>query len=291
MSDLKSYISSKMSCSMPPRGELEDILKKYPWFTTARITLNGNKREDDPILVLHYLCHSSKTINYVSEEVSGNSEASQNTDGHIQKEQTSISDGYDSTSPDTISEQQNTEADSKYRDVTAADSEDILSNSEAAQQNCEAESADTATGTEYSEPEKATRSAMPDATPEGLTPKDGDFQGDNPEMVAMASQAVAADATANIADNTGESDLIETFLQKGEHRITPTDDTPEEDVSERSSVLDLSGELLSEELAEIYRAQGLNAEAKKIYEQLSLVYPEKSVYFAEIIGEIESGNK
>ena len=47
--------------------------------------------------------------------------------------------------------------------------------------------------------------------------------------------------------------------------------------------------LVTEELAEIYLAQGLCDEAVGIYRKLSLLYPEKSVYFAEIIGRI--GNK
>ena len=47
----------------------------------------------------------------------------------------------------------------------------------------------------------------------------------------------------------------------------------------------------TEELAEIYRQQGLNDEACAIYRKLSLRNPEKSVYFAELIDEIASEGK
>jgi len=41
--------------------------------------------------------------------------------------------------------------------------------------------------------------------------------------------------------------------------------------------------MYTEELASIYMDQGCFAEAVKIYGRLSLLYPEKSIYFAEII--------
>ena len=49
-------------------------------------------------------------------------------------------------------------------------------------------------------------------------------------------------------------------------------------------------DVVSESLAEVYLAQGLRAEAAAIYRKLSLLNPEKSVYFAELIGKIENNN-
>ena len=43
----------------------------------------------------------------------------------------------------------------------------------------------------------------------------------------------------------------------------------------------------TETLAQVYLEQGYPAEAKKIYSKLILRYPEKSVYFATLIEEIE----
>ena len=49
-------------------------------------------------------------------------------------------------------------------------------------------------------------------------------------------------------------------------------------------------EFCTETLAQIYLEQGYLAEAKKIYSKLSLRYPEKSVYFASLIDEIDKNN-
>ena len=51
-----------------------------------------------------------------------------------------------------------------------------------------------------------------------------------------------------------------------------------------------SEEFCTETLAQIYLEQGYLAEAKKIYSKLSLRYPEKSVYFATLIDEIDKNN-
>ncbi len=90
-----------------------------------------------------------------------------------------------------------------------------------------------------------------------------------------------------VDDVPGTLEVIDAFLQKGEHRIVPKEGTPECEWAERSAHLDEDDEFLTEELAEIYRQQGLIEKAKEIYRALGLLYPEKSVYFAEIIAEID----
>ncbi len=84
--------------------------------------------------------------------------------------------------------------------------------------------------------------------------------------------------------STGE--IIDEFLKKGEYKIVPQEGTPETGPGEEETVTD--DELVTEELAEIYLAQGLYDQAGAIYRKLSLLYPEKSVYFAEIIDKIGS---
>ena len=79
-------------------------------------------------------------------------------------------------------------------------------------------------------------------------------------------------------------DLIDRFLKLGDYRI----------VAEEGAADDLSAaknedddEMISEELAEIYKNQGLYSEAIAIYRKLSLLNSEKSIYFAGLIADIE----
>ena len=79
--------------------------------------------------------------------------------------------------------------------------------------------------------------------------------------------------------------LIDRFLKEGGHRIVAEEG---EVVEEVRTEAELSGDddLVTEDLAEIYLAQGLYDEAIAIYRKLSLLNPEKSVYFASLIDKI-----
>lgn len=85
--------------------------------------------------------------------------------------------------------------------------------------------------------------------------------------------------------------VIDEFLSSGQagERIVPPPpdaDYPQEDVS-AESVVDRGG-IATETLAEIYLAQGLPDRAIEIYYELSLNYPEKSVYFANLIADVRA---
>ena len=85
-----------------------------------------------------------------------------------------------------------------------------------------------------------------------------------------------------------EADVIDRFLSREFRRIVPDPASfPAGEDLARESVRE-DPELISEELADIYARQGLYAKAKEIYARLSLLYPEKSVYFAEIIAGLDT---
>ena len=83
--------------------------------------------------------------------------------------------------------------------------------------------------------------------------------------------------------------VIDEFLEKKTMRITMDESHPydqQDDVSLES--VDDNGELTSETLAGIYLRQGYVDKAIEIYYKLSLKYPEKSTYFANLIGRIRA---
>ena len=83
--------------------------------------------------------------------------------------------------------------------------------------------------------------------------------------------------------------LIDRFLCEKDLRIVAQEGEPENEVRIRPE-LDADDEVVSEQLASIYLAQGLTEQAVAIYRKLSLLNPEKSIYFAELIRRIENNN-
>ncbi len=63
-----------------------------------------------------------------------------------------------------------------------------------------------------------------------------------------------------VAEAEDRYDVIERFIEHGGYRIVPSDEAREVEVD-----IEIDPEMVSEELAEIYRAQGMIAEAEKIY--------------------------
>ena len=82
-------------------------------------------------------------------------------------------------------------------------------------------------------------------------------------------------------------DIIGEFLAVEDKRIVPDEEhyPAENDIAAESNS-DSDSEMVSEALAEVYARQGLYDEAIRIYRRLSLKFPEKSVYFADIIEQI-----
>ena len=83
------------------------------------------------------------------------------------------------------------------------------------------------------------------------------------------------------------SDIIDRFLRVETHRIVAEEGEVESDIVTEAELLG-EDDMVSEELAEVYLAQGLKDMAIETYRKLSLLNPEKSIYFAELISKIEN---
>lgn len=105
------------------------------------------------------------------------------------------------------------------------------------------------------------------------------------EVVAEISDEPASPGPGGVSAD----ELIDRFLCEKNLRIVAQEGEPECEVRTRPE-LDADDEVVSEQLASIYLAQGLTERAAEIYRKLSLLNPEKSIYFAELIRQIENNN-
>ncbi|MBE6198366.1 MAG: hypothetical protein E7141_06810 [Rikenellaceae bacterium] len=107
--------------------------------------------------------------------------------------------------------------------------------------------------------------------------------------VAQSGGVVRCEVDVEKIAEESEGEIISRFLRKSDYRIVAEEG--EADVEIRTEAeIDEEDDLVSEELAEIYLAQGLKCEAIEIYRKLSLLNSEKSAYFAEKIENIEKNN-
>lgn len=82
-------------------------------------------------------------------------------------------------------------------------------------------------------------------------------------------------------------DIIDKFLRTDARRIVAEEGDVETEITTEADLAE-EDDMVSEELAEVYLAQGLKDMAVETYRKLSLRNPEKSIYFAEIISKIEN---
>ena len=107
--------------------------------------------------------------------------------------------------------------------------------------------------------------------------------------VAALGGAVRREVDVEKLAEESEGEIISRFLRKTDFRIVAEEGDIEREVCIEAEIDD-EDDLVSEELAEIYLAQGLKCEAIEIYRKLSLLNSEKSAYFAEKIEKIEKNN-
>ncbi len=85
-------------------------------------------------------------------------------------------------------------------------------------------------------------------------------------------------------------DVIDRFLSCSDLKIVVDKSVKDECEVKVEPNLSDEDNIVSEELAKIYLSQGLKEQAIEIYRKLSLLNSEKSVYFAELIANIENNN-
>ena len=93
--------------------------------------------------------------------------------------------------------------------------------------------------------------------------------------------SIDVDSLATVTSNQ----LIDRFLKAGDYRIVAEQGDDAESITTEAE-FDEEDDLVSEEIAEIYVAQGLNSQAIAIYRKLSLLNPKKSAYFATRIEKL-----
>ena len=109
------------------------------------------------------------------------------------------------------------------------------------------------------------------------------------EELCLRPQIIGKDIDIERLVRLTSEDIIDKFLSTEHHRIVAEEGEPESEIVVQAE-FDDEDDCVSEELAEVYLAQGLKDMAKETYRKLSLVNPEKSIYFAGLIEKIDSNN-
>lgn len=126
--------------------------------------------------------------------------------------------------------------------------------------------------------------------PEGSITDEKSEPKSNPSILELIQKGDSSIFTdADKADSDDPFSLVDAFIET-RPRIVPNQPASAETVYQADISLDSlkeSEDVASESLAKIYLAQGHNDKAIRIYERLSLKYPEKKAYFAAQIIEIK----
>lgn len=287
MDAFNQYLGRPDSAEIPSNAVLQALIRRYPWFTTARIVQSRISGKMDPELALRLTVRPVPDI--LLRSVGLNKVVDNTPCGTIY------------SSLETMSKREKPENVELQTDVSnVADQHEVAVN-ETATLITESEALPVESGaSKFSIAQREIshtcdhpsqdRSVFVDA--ECVSASGSESRLSEDTMLGQGNDQMNTDATADqeqhrSADLTLE--VIDRFLAEEPKRMVPREGIPEGDISADS--VEEDDDMISEELAEIYRTQGLTERAKAIYAKLSLLYPEKSVYFAEIIDRINENPK
>ena len=289
MDAFNQYLGRPDIAEIPSNAVLQALIRRYPWFTTARIVQSRISGKIDPELALRLTVRPVPDIllrsvglnkvvdntpcgtTYSPLETMSKRETPESEESQI--DVSNVADQHEVAVNDTatlITESEALPVESGVSQVSIAQQE--------ISQMCDHPSQD--------------RSVSVDAECAFASESESESRLSEETMLVRENDQMNADATADqeqhrSADLTLE--VIDRFLAEEPKRMVPREGIPEGDISADS--VEEDDDMISEELAEIYRTQGLTERAKAIYTKLSLLYPEKSVYFAEIIDRINENPK
>lgn len=287
MDAFNQYLGRPDSAEIPSNAVLQALIRRYPWFTTARIVQSRISGKIDPELALRLTVRPVPDIllrsvglstvvdntpcgtTYSSLETMSKREKLENAE--LQTDVSNVADQHEVA----VNETATLITESGALPVESGGSQVSIAQQEISQM-CDHPSQD--------------RSVSVDA--ECVSASGSESRLSEDTMLGQGNDQMNTDATADqeqhrSADLTLE--VIDRFLAEEPKRMVPREGIPEGDISADS--VEEDDDMISEELAEIYRTQGLTERAKAIYTKLSLLYPEKSVYFAEIIDRINENPK
>ena len=289
MDAFNQYLGRPDSAEIPSNAVLQALIRRYPWFTTARIVQSRISGKIDPELALRLTVRPVPDILLRSV---GLNKVVDNTPC-----------GTTYSPLETMSKRETPESEESQIDVSnVADQHEVAVN-DTATLITESEALPVESGgsqvsiaqqeiSQMCDHPSQDRSVSVDAECAFASESESESRLSEETMLVRENDQMNADATADqeqhrSADLTLE--VIDRFLAEEPKRMVPREGIPEGDISADS--VEEDDDMISEELAEIYRTQGLTERAKAIYTKLSLLYPEKSVYFAEIIGRINENPK
>ena len=291
MDAFNQYLGRPDIAEIPSNAVLQALIRRYPWFTTARIVQSRISGKIDPELALRLTVRPVPDIllrsvglnklvdntpcgtTYSPLETMSKRETPESEESQI--DVSNVADQHEVAVNDTatlITESEALPVESGVSQVSIAQQE--------ISQMCDHPSQDRSVSVDAecafaSESESESESRLSEET-----------------MLVRENDQMNADATADQKQHRSTDltlEVIDRFLAEEPKRMVPREGIPEGDISADS--VEEDDDMISEELAEIYRTQGLTERAKAIYTKLSLLYPEKSVYFAEIIDRINENPK